>query len=387
MKITKVTPILADRYLFVEVETDEGFKGLGESGAWGHLEASAAALTKFGDYLVGQDPGPIEDHWNVMHRFGYFKGAAIMGAISALDIALWDIKGQKLGLPIHEILGGPTRKRARVYCHVKAQTANEMVERCVQMKARGFTAIGHLNPFLDEKRDRTYFSAHARKMLTAADTVARIREAVGPDVDLCLEMHRRLTPPEAIVFAHDVAQYKPLFYEDPIPPTSYDAMARVDQRIPIPVATGERFCSLHDFQVLFARGAVSFARTSVTLCGGLTGARKIAAMAEAHEIQLVPHNPLSPVCLAASLQLDASISNFCIQEYPTAGIGDDADAPMELRGTGMVNQMPVLRDGMLDIPTTPGLGLALIPDVLKHFPEQPRKVAMRRHVDGSPVDQ
>jgi galactonate dehydratase len=387
MKITKVTPILADRYLFVEVETDEGFKGLGESGAWGHLEASAAALAKFGEYLVGQDPGPIEDHWNMMHRFGYFKGAAIMGAISALDIALWDIKGQKLGLPIHEILGGPTRKRARVYCHVKAQTANEMVERCVQMKARGFTAIGHLNPFLDEKRDRTYFSAHARKMLTAADTVARIREAVGPDVDLCLEMHRRLTPPEAIVFAHDVAQYKPLFYEDPIPPTSYDAMVRVDQRIPIPVATGERFCSLHEFQVLFARGAVSFARTSVTLCGGLTGARKIAAMAEAHEIQLVPHNPLSLVCLAASLQLDASISNFAIQEYPTAGIGDDADAPLELRGTGMVNQMPVLRDGMLDIPTTPGLGLALIPNVLKHFPEQPRKVAMRRHIDGSLVDQ
>jgi galactonate dehydratase len=387
MKITKVTPILADRYLFVEVETDAGFKGLGESGAWGHLEASSAALSKFGDYLLGQDPSPIEDHWNVMHRFGYFKGAAIMGAISALDIALWDIKGQQLGMPIHAILGGPTRNRARVYCHVKAHTANEMVERCVAMKDRGFTAIGHLNPFLDEKRENSYYSAHARKMITAADTIARIREAVGPDVDLCLEMHRRLTPAEAIVFAHDVAQYKPMFYEDPIPPTSFDAMARVDQRIPIPVATGERFCTLHDFQALFSRGAVSYARTSVTLCGGITGARKIAALAEAHEIQIVPHNPLSPVCLAASLQFDACISNFAIQEYPTAGIGDDADAPMELRGMGMVNQMPTLRDGMLDIPTAPGLGMALISDVKKYFPELPRKVSMRRHIDGSPVDQ
>lgn len=387
MKITRVTPILADRYLYVRIETDEGLTGYGESGAWGHLEASASALGKFGDYLIGKDPGAIEDHWGVMHRFGYFKGAAIMGAISAIDIALWDIKGQALGLPIHAVMGGPTRTRARVYCHVKATTTDDMVKKCVFMKERGFTAIGHLNPFLDERRDKTYYKSHARKISDAVETVARIREAVGLDVDLCLEIHRRLSPHEAIVFAREVEPFRPMFYEDPIPPTSYDAMARVDQRITLPLATGERFVSLHDFQTLFSRGAVSYARTSITLCGGLTGARKIAAMAEAHEIQLVPHNPLSPICLAASLQLAAAISNFAIQEYPTGGIGDDADAPLELRGTGLVDGLPTLRDGFLDIPVRPGLGMALIPDVEKHFPAEPRRVAMRRHADGSPVDQ
>jgi galactonate dehydratase len=261
MKITKVTPILADRYLFVEIETDAGLKGVGEAGAWGQLEAAAAAIAKFGDYLVGRDPGPIEDHWQIMHRFGHFRGAAICAAISAVDIALWDIKGQALGQPIHALLGGPTRQRARVYCHVKAKTADDMVERCVEMKARGFTAIGHLNPFLDEDRRHSYFATHAAKIGRAVETVARIREAVGDGVDLCLELHRRLTPAEAIVFAQEVEPFRPMFYEDPIPPTSHDAMARVDERIRLPLATGERFATLYDFQALFAAG-LSLTRAS-----------------------------------------------------------------------------------------------------------------------------
>jgi galactonate dehydratase len=387
MKITKITPIFANRYLFVQVETDAGITGTGEAGAWGQLEASAAAMVKFGEYLVGKNPAPIEDHWTVMHRFGHFRGAAICAAISALDIALWDIKGQALGVPIHALLGGPTRQRARVYCHVKAKTSREMVERCVQMKERGFTAIGHLNPFLDEDRSVAYGSSYAGKLSKAVDTVAAIREAVGNEVDLCLEIHRRLTPPEAIAFAREVEPLRPMFYEDPIAPTSHDAMARVDERIRIPLATGERFFSLYDFQTLFSRGAPSYARTSITLCGGITGAKKIAAMAEAHEILIVPHNPLSPICLAASLQLDAAIGNFAIQEYPTAGTGDDADAPLELNGVDLVTQLPELKNGMLTIPNLPGLGMALLPDAAKISPKINRPVSMRRHVDGSPVDQ
>ncbi|MGL5114711.1 MAG: mandelate racemase/muconate lactonizing enzyme family protein [Beijerinckiaceae bacterium] len=387
MKITKVTPIFAGRYLFVEVETDAGITGTGEAGAWGQLEAAAAAMAKFGDYLIGKDPGPTEDHWQVMQRFGHFRGAAICAAISALDIALWDIKGQALGQPIHALLGGPTRTKARVYCHVKAKTADEMVDRCIEMKERGFTAIGHLNPYLDEDRSQTYFATHAAKLGRAVDIVRRIREAVGDDVDLCLEMHRRLTPAEAIAFAREIAPFRPMFYEDPIPPTSHDAMARVDSRITLPLATGERFSTIYDFQTLFSRGAVSFARPSITLCGGFTGARKIAAMAEAHEIQLVPHNPLSPVSLAAGLQLAASIFNFAIQEYPTAGFADDTETGLELRGTELVTELPHLEKGFLTIPTSPGLGLKLVRNPGKVTPPLVRQVAMRRHHDGSPVDQ
>lgn len=387
MKITRVTPILADRFLYVQVETDAGLVGTGESGAWGHLEASAAALGKFADYLVGRDPAPIEDHWNVMHRFGHFRGAAIMGAIAAIDIALWDIKGQALGQPIHALLGGPTRKTARAYCHVKATSRAEMVERCLEMQARGFTAIGHLNPFLDEDRSQPWFRSHARKLADAVGTLAAVREAVGDDVDLCVEIHRRLTPAEAVVFAREIEPLRPMFYEDPIPPTSHDAMARVADRIAIPLATGERLATLHEFQALLSRDAVAYVRASVCLCGGITGARKIAALAEAHEVQVVPHNPLSPISLAACLQLDAAIANFAIQEYPTSGLAGPADEAMEVRGADMVTAMPEISGGFIAIPTAPGLGMSLVADVARNHPPQPRPVHMRRHRDGAPVEQ
>src|SRR5205807_3854945 len=134
-------PMLVDRYLFVQIRTDKGITGVGESGTWGHLEASAAALAKFGDYLEGQDPFRIEHHWNVMYRSGHFRGAAIMGAISAVDIALWDIKGKALGVPVYELLGGKSRDRARVYCHVKGPTVEAQVELCQEARRRGFTAV------------------------------------------------------------------------------------------------------------------------------------------------------------------------------------------------------------------------------------------------------
>lgn len=392
MKITKITPQLIDKYLFVEIETDAGLTGLGESGAWGHLEASKTAIEKFADYLIGKDPAPIEHHWAVMHRFGHFRGASIVGAISAIDIALWDIKGQALGVPIHQLLGGPTRTKARVYGHVKAETADEMVENCVRMKELGFTAVGHLNPFLDENRDQAYFKSHARKIDDAVNAVARVREAVGPDLDLCIEIHRRLTPAEAVVFAKELEPLRPMFYEDPLRPDSFDAMARVNDRIRIPLATGERFASLFDFQALLTREGVSYVRPSICLCGGITGAKKIAALAEAHDVQVVPHNPLSPVCLFAGLHLDASIPNFAIQEYPTVGIGFEdkgtsSKPSSDLAGKDIVTNVPAFRDGFVDIPQAPGLGVKLAPGAAKKFPMFPRKVRMRPHVDGFVVDQ
>lgn len=384
MKIARVTPIAADKFLFVEVETTCGRVGLGEAGAWGHLEASAAALAKFGDYLIGRDPRHVEDHWQVMHRFGHFRGAAINAAISALDIACWDIKAQALDVPIFELLGGPVRTTARTYCHVKAATPDEMIAACRRQTAAGFTAIGHLNPFLDEDRSPPYHRAHARKLRDAIDLTYAIRETVGDDVDLCIELHRRLTPGEAIAFAREIADARPLFIEDPIAPNGPDAMARVDARVTVPVATGERFASLNDFQTLFARGAVSFARTSITLCGGLTGGRKIAALAEVMDIQIVPHNPLSPVCLAASLHFAAAIPNFAIQEYPTSEPGAQPSDPHLLRGEALVSVLPALADGYLTIPTAPGLGITLNHAV---EPARVRKVHMRRHRDGSPIEQ
>ena len=219
-----------------------------------------------------------------MHRFSHFQGGAINGAIAAIDIALWDIKGKALGVPVHSLLGGPCRTHARVYGHAYGKTTDELVENCVALKEAGFNAVGHINPFLDEREDEPFFASHVSHMSRAIETVRRVREALGGEVDMLLELHRRLTPAEAIDFIPRIERYLPYWCEDPIRPENPDAMAEVARRVHAPIATGERYASLHDFRALFARSGAGFARVDVALCGGITGARKVAAMAEAHHV-------------------------------------------------------------------------------------------------------
>lgn len=379
MKITDVRPIFVDRYLLVQVHTDAGITGLGESGAWGFLEASAQVMESFKRYLVGQDPLRIEHHWQYLYRSTHFRGAAIMGALSAIDIALWDIAGKHLGVPCYQLLGGKCRDRARVYCHVFGETREELVRGCVEAKAQGFTAIGHLTPFLDEPRSRPYFKTHSGKIREAIEAVRAYREAVGDEVDLCIEIHRQLTPAEAVVLARGIEPYRPFFYEDPILPDNFDAMALVAQHISIPIATGERLHTIYEFEMLLRRGAVQYVRPDVCLAGGLTGSKKIAALAEAHHVGVVPHNPLSPVSTAACLQLAACIPNFALQEYP--------QGELEPPKRDMVKRPLQLENGFLIIPDAPGIGIELAEDAAERFPYRPRPLETRLHVDGSVVDQ
>ncbi len=215
------------------------------------------------------------------------------------------------------LLGGKMRDKARLYGHVKGRSIATLVAEAKRLKADGFTALGHLNPLLDEDESTPFYKPHSARISEAIDNVRRLREAVGPEVDLCIEIHRRLTPPEAVALGRGIEKYLPMFFEDPLRPNSFDAMAWVADHIPIPVATGERFTSLYQFQTLLTRHAVQYLRPDVCLCGGITGAKKIAALAEAHDASVVPHNPLSPVSTAACLQIAACIPNFAIQEYPT----------------------------------------------------------------------
>jgi galactonate dehydratase len=385
MKITKVQPLMIDRFCFVRIETDKGITGIGESGTWGHLEASAAAITKYAEYLVGKDPRPIEHHWNVMLRANHFTGGAINGAVAAIDIALWDIKGKLYGVPVYELLGGKMRDKTRLYGHVKGRTIEKLVEESKRLKAEGFTALGHLNPMLDEDDKQPYFKTHAAKVEEAIDNVRQLREAVGKDVDLCIEIHRRMTPPEAIALGRGIEKYTPMFFEDPLRPNSFDAMAWVADHIPIPIATGERFISIYQFQTLLTRHAVQYLRPDVCLCGGITGTKKVAAIAEAHDAKIVPHNPLSPVSLAACLQIAACIPNFAIQEYPSRT--PDLDGSADLLGAGVATGLADPIDGFMAVPDGPGIGLELVADVEKKFPPKPRPIRMRAHFDGSVVDQ
>ncbi len=379
MKITDVQTIFVDRYLFVQVFTDAGIVGLGESGAWGYLEASAGAVDTFKRYLIGQDPLLIEHHWQYLYRWTHFRGAAIMGALSAIDIALWDIAGKHFDVPVYQLLGGKTRDKARVYYHVFGDTREKLVQGCRDAKAKGFTAVGHLTPFLDEEHSVPFFKTHVDKMRDAIDTVAAYRDAVGRDVDLCIEIHRRLTPAEAIVLARGIEQFHPYFYEDPILPDNFDAMELVAQNIHIPIATGERLHTIHEFQALLRRGAVQYVRPDVCLAGGITHSKKIAALAEAHHVGVVPHNPLSPVSTAACIQLAACIPNFALQEYP---LGEDVPPKSEI-----VKSTLKLENGFLVIPDAPGIGVELAEDAAIRHPYRPRMVHTRLHVDGSVVDQ
>jgi galactonate dehydratase len=380
MKITAVEPLLIDRYMFVQVQTDAGISGLGESGAWGYLEASEAVVKKWANYLVGEDPLRIEHHWQYMYRSSHFRGAGIMGALSAIDIALWDIAGKHFGVPVYQLLGGKVRDKARVYYHVFGDTTEKLVQGIKDAKQAGFTAVGHLTPFLDEDRSVPLEKTHAAKMRDAIDTVRQYREAVGDDVDLCIEIHRRLTPHEAIVLARGIEQFHPFFYEDPILPDNFDMMGLVAENIHIPIATGERLHTIYEFEMLLARNAVQYVRPDVCMCGGITGAKKIAALAEARHVGVVPHNPLSPVSTAACIQITAAVPNFALQEYP---IGEDVPPKSEIVKSSITHD----GKGYLIIPDAPGIGIELAPDAAEKHPYRMRWVGTRLHADGSVVDQ
>ncbi len=378
-QIVDIRTIFVDRFLFVQVQTDSGIIGLGESGAWGFLEASAAAVDTFKRYLIGQDALKIEHHFQYLYRWSHFRGAAIMGALSAIDIALWDIAGKHLGVPVYQLLGGRTRDKARVYYHVFGDSTEKLIAGCVEAKKRGFTAVGHLTPFLDEPREKRYFKTHAQRMNDAIETVRRYREALGDEVDLCIEIHRQLTPAEAIVLGRGIEPYRPYFYEDPVRPDNFDAMAEVAAHIDIPIATGERIHTIEEFEMLLRRGAVRYVRPDVCLAGGLTQSKKVAAVAEAHGALVVPHNPLSPVSTAACVQLAACIPNFALQEYP---LGEGEPPKSEI-----VTRTLSLENGFLVVPEAPGIGVELAPDAADRYPYRPRSVATRLHADGSVVDQ
>ena len=224
-------------------------------------------------------------------------------------------------------------------------------------------------------------------MSRAIETVRRVREALGGEVDMLLELHRRLTPAEAIDFIPRIERYLPYWCEDPIRPENPDAMAEVARRVHAPIATGERYASLHDFRALFARNGAGFARVDVALCGGITGARKVAAMAEAHHVMVAPHNPLSPLGLAACLHLAAAIPNFAIQEYTTGFEALKMETSLALLGSDVVTGVPPMEDGFVAIPTVPGLGVAIAPGAAESRPPIQRPVSMRPHRDGFVVDQ
>lgn len=385
MKITDVKVFPVNQFVFVRIYTDEGITGIGESGAWGFLKASAKIIDPlFKGYLIGKNPLDIEKHWQFLFNANHFRGAAFMGALSAVDIALWDIAGKYFNVPVYQLLGGKYRDKVRTYCHVRGKTLPELLERCRESIDAGFSAVGHLCPFLDEPMDKIYTKTYTRRITDAVKVIESVRELVGDDVDICVECSRFMNPADAIVLGNELEPFHPYFYEDPVRPDNFDAMADVAANIHIPIATGERIHTPQEFMMLINRKAVRYLRADVTLCGGITGMKKIAALAEANDMQLVPHNPCSPICTAASVHVDLSTAAFAIQEYPNdCRMRTQPETGERFPLNEIVTNIFKCEKGYLEAPEKPGLGIDLVEDAEKRFPYDQYPIRMRICEDGS----
>ncbi|MEM7133538.1 MAG: mandelate racemase/muconate lactonizing enzyme family protein [Chloroflexota bacterium] len=345
-KIEKVEPILWDRWLLLKITCEDGTVGIGEGGVHGWQRPTKTMIEVMTPYLLGKDPARIEHHYQWLYRSSHFMGSVVQGALSAIDIALWDIKGKRLGVPIYDLMGGMTRERVRCYMHVAGETVDELVSDALRKVKEGFTAV-RFSPYTRNFHLHKSYSEWAEE---AVVKVGAVREAVGPNVDICVEIHRQMNPAESIWLGRRLEQFHPYFYEDPMLPDSPALMANVQEQCNIPIATGERFTTIFEYQQLLAANATSYVRPDVCLCGGLSGSKKVAALAEAHHVKVIPHNPLSPVSTAACIQLDAAIPNFALQEYT----GESEPPKSELLVTPLE-----LKEGYLTVPTKPGLGIEL----------------------------
>ena len=375
-KIEKVETFLWDRWLLIKIHCEDGTVGIGEGGVHGWQRPTKTMIETMEPYLLGKDPHQIEHHYQYLYRSSHFMGSVVQGALSAIDIALWDIKGKRLEVPIYDLMGGKTRDRVRCYMHARAPSDNDTAEGLAQdalkLAKEGFTAV-RFSPFPSNFHLHKSYSGWADE---AVNRVGAVREAVGPDVDICVEIHRQMNPAESIWLGRRLEQFNPFFYEDPMLPDSPAIMGDVAELCNIPIATGERFTTIFEYQQLLEAKAASYVRPDLCLCGGLSGCKKVAAMAEAHHVKVIPHNPLSPVSTAACVQLDACIPNFALQEYT----GESEPPKSDL----LLNPLELI-EGYLTVPEGPGLGIVLNEAALSQ-PENPKVLNTPIGFDGSVQD-
>ena len=368
MRIEKIVPYLVDRFLLVRVYTDQGIIGTGEAGLWAHHRMVYEAIRDLSEYYVGQDPARIEHHYQTVSRDTHFMGPVLSAAMSAIDVALWDILGKSLGQPVYQLLGGKCRDKIRVFENVGGNTLEQRAASAANLVHRGFTSLRTMPFFADFEKETP-----TKVIADAVAIVKVIREAVGYEIDLGLEIHRNLRPEAAIALAHELAPYRLLYYEDPLAPQSIEAMRYIAQHINIPMATGERFYSLYQFKELIDSRTVSLIRPDVSLAGGFTQVKKIAALAEASFIGVFPHLMGSPVNTAAYVQLDAAIPNYVLQEANEGAdtFNDILDEPLVREG------------GYVMVPDRPGIGLEINEGKLAKYPYKKHKISGFFHADGS----
>lgn len=361
MKVRALRTHVVDAYranfVFAVVETECGLVGVGEGTAEHREPTVASAVHEIGRYLVGQDPFRIEHHAEMLNRDSYWRtGIVLRSALSAVEQALHDIKGQALGVPVHDLLGGRQRDSIRAYANgwfVGARTPDEMAARARDTVAMGFEGL-KWDPF-----GSAYLDISGPARLRALESIEAVRGAVGPAVALMIEGHGRFNVPTAVALARDMAPFRPEWFEEPVPPESISALAEVRARSPVPIAAGERYYEPARFAELIRDRAVDVLQPDVCHVGGLGAAKLIAGMAHTHGLPLAPHNPLGPVGNAATLHLGAAIPNMSWLETMVT------DVPWRRE---LVDEDMELRDGAMLVPALPGLGVRLHEDACARRP-------------------
>lgn len=372
MKITdvKAYPLNDGRnYCFVKVETDEGIYGVGEAGlTWKEL-AVVETVNHLKPMLIGADPTRIEHIWQTLFRGAFFPGGKILcSAISAIDIALWDIHGKMLGVPIYQLLGGLVREKVVCYPHIGGGSPQALAESAKNVVSQGWKFVRFSVPSEGDILEPE------RAVRRTIEQFAAIREAVGDDIEICLDIHTRLDPVHTIPLCRALEQYRPFFLEDPIRSENPESFRQLRRHIAAPLAAGEHFASKWEFQELIEEELINYARVDLCIVGGFTEARKITGWCETHYIHLAPHNPLGPVSTAACLHLDLASSNFGVQELP------------HVPGTYFTDVFPVQvewQDGYLLPPDQPGLGVEFVEDAAAAHPYQEHHPPQLRRLDGT----
>ena len=366
MKITGIQTFIVDgqwwNWVFAKVTTDAGLHGWGEAPLAWKEHTAAIAISELGAVLLGEDPRHIEANLQLLHRGEYGgTGPVYNTAISALEQACWDIKGKDVGLPVHALLGGPCRDRIRVYANgwfEGASTPDEFARAAQAVVAQGYTAL-KWDPFT------SWITASNQEIEEAAASVAAVREAVGDDIDLCVEVHGRLNVTSAIAAAEALRPYRPFFYEEPLRPDNPAAYAKLAQaQIGMPIAAGERFFTRWGFREYIEQQLLDIIQPDISHTGGILEAKKIAAWAETYDIPVAPHNPYGPVAMAATLQAVGCIPNVLILESFLFGCPWRQDI--------VVDSLECVQpDGTLRIPDAPGLGIELNEEALLKHPYRP----------------
>lgn len=375
--ITRVEALpVAPRWLFVRIETDDGAVGWGEASLEGYADVVRAAVEQFAEYLLGKDPGRIEDHWQVLSKGQFYRGGAVLAsAVAGVDQALWDLKGKRLGVPVHDLLGGAVRERIRAYGWVGGDDPHEVADHISAQLTVGLTAV-KMNA-----SGRMSRNGSVAELDGVVDRVASARQVLGSDGDVAVDLHGRFTLATARRLAPLLEPLHPFFIEEPIVPENTHMIGKMVDATSIPIATGERLYSRQEFIAPLQAG-VAILQPDLSHAGGISEVRRIASLAEAFDALIAPHCPLGPLALASCLQVGFATPNHLIQEQ---SIGIHYNRGAEVLDYVVDTQPLRFVDGSFELLTAPGLGLQIDESAVRQAAArwETWQNPIWRHSDGS----